>query len=83
MLVMPNGTLDDPIMFGLHWPLLTDKFPEYPTVSNMMYNPCINDWLRGLEGDKMLCLSTIDLLLCESRNNKLSTDPNAICPPEC
>lgn len=44
MLVAPSGTLDTPIMFGLHWPPLTEDLPEYPTFRDMMFNPCVR-WL--------------------------------------
>jgi len=44
MLVAPSGTLDAPILLGLHWPPLTDNLPEYANIRDMMYNPCIK-WL--------------------------------------
>jgi hypothetical protein len=53
MLVAPSGTLDAPIMLGLHWPPLTENLPEYPTMRDMEFNPCIK-WLAkkfgGLDG---------------------------------
>lgn len=41
MLVAPSGRLDAPILFGLHWPPWTEELPKYPTMLDMMYNPCI------------------------------------------
>jgi hypothetical protein len=43
-LVAPSGTLDAPIMFGLHWPPLTDTLRKYSTIGDTMFNPCIK-WL--------------------------------------
>jgi hypothetical protein len=41
MLVAPSGTLDSPIIFGLHWPLSTETLQEYSSMRDMMFNPCI------------------------------------------
>jgi diadenosine tetraphosphatase ApaH/serine/threonine PP2A family protein phosphatase len=43
-LVAPSGRLDAPILFGLHWPPLTEDLPEYPTMRDMIYNPCMQ-WM--------------------------------------
>jgi len=44
MLVAPSGSLDDPILFGLHWPPWTEKLGEYSSMRDMMQNACIK-WL--------------------------------------
>lgn len=52
MLVAPSGSLDAPILLGLHWPPWTEDLPEYPNICDMMRNPCIQ-WLDkqfGLQG---------------------------------
>jgi hypothetical protein len=41
MLVAPSGTLDAPIILGLHWPPKTRHLAEYSNMEDMMYNPCV------------------------------------------